>query len=252
MNYKSQRNVLKLKGIKMSNNFNINFDFYSDTPPDKDPDAHSPMLRKYHLLLWSKTLPNGDFFELVDTKSNAYLYYLSEQGEFYLGSDAITHSYRDTKRMAHVTSQIPSDKVNSLFSIGSTIGAYIIFPSNRKNNQMTINQARGVNPRIWDRFDLTLECIRLFYENKESPLYSVLQRYLDFFNMFCNFRGYVDFFLLQDLVSSDYSSIKYHLQHNDFKEPPLPQSINEYLEYREKTISFVKARGKRMFKAMST
>jgi hypothetical protein len=72
--------------------------------------------------------------------------------------------------MSHIISKVPSEKVNSLFSIGSTIGAYIIFPSNRRNNQMTINQARGVHPRIWDRFDLTLECIRLFYENKESPL----------------------------------------------------------------------------------
>jgi len=236
----------------MSISININFDFYSDTPPKKDPDAHSPTLRKYHKMLWSKPLPNGQLFSLVDTKPRTYLYYLSNNDEFYLGSDAITHSYRNIKRMSHIISQVPSEKVNSLFSIGSTIGAYIIFPSNRRNNQMTINQARGVNPRIWDRFDLTLECIRLFYENKESPLYSVIQRYSDFFDLFCDFKGYVDFFLLQDLVSADYSTIKYHLHHSDFTEPPLPKSLNEYLEYRENTINFIKARGQRMLEAMST
>ena len=211
--------------LLMDNNFDINFDFYSDTPLNKDPDSHSPTLRKYHKLLWSKPLPNGQLFELDDTKPGTYLCYLSDNVEFYLGSDAITHSYKTVKRMSNIISQVPFEMVDSLFSIGSTIGAYIIFPSNRINNQMTINQARGVNPRIWDRFDLTLECIRLFYENKGSPLYPVIQRYTNFFNLFCDFRGYVNFFLLQDLVSSDYSSIKYHLQHKDFNDPPLPQSM---------------------------
>jgi len=70
--------------------------------------------------------------------------------------------------------------------------------------------------------------------------------------LLCDFKGYVDFFLLQDLVSSNYSSVKYHLQHSDFKEPPLPKSLNEYLEYRENSINFVKARGQRMLEAMST
>lgn len=235
----------------MNNSFDINFDFYSDTPPHKDPDSHSPTLRKYHKMLWSKPLPNGQSFELVDTKPGTYLYHHSINGEYYLGSDAITHSYRNVKRMSHIISQVPSEKVNSLFSIGSTIGGYIIFPSNRINNKMTINQARGVNPKIWDRFDLTLECIRLFYENKESPLYSVFQRYIEFFKLFRDFMGYVDFFLLQDIVSSDYLSVKYHLQHNDFIETPLPKSVYEYLEYRENTINFVKARGQRMLEAMN-
>jgi len=159
----------------MNTSFNVSFDFYSDTPNNRDPDSHSPTLKKYHQMLWSKPLPNGHMFELLDTKPNAYLYNLSDQGEFYMGSDAITHSYRDTKKISHIISQVPSEKVNSLFSFGSTIGAYIIFPSNRINNHMTINQARGMNPRIRDRFDLTLECIRLFYENKESPLFPVFQ-----------------------------------------------------------------------------
>ena len=236
----------------MDNSLDIYFNFYSDTPPNKDPDSHSPTLRKYHKMLWSKPLPNGNSFDLIDTKSGIYLYYRSNGEEFYLGSDAITHSYKTVKRLSNIISQVPAERVDSLFSIGSTIGAYIIFPSNRINNQMTINQARGVNSKIWDRFDLTLKCIRLFYENKESPLFTVFQRYTEFFNLFCDFKGYVDFFLLQDLVSSNYSSIRYHLPHKDFTDPPLPQSVDEYLKYRENTISFVKARGQRMLETIST
>jgi len=86
----------------MSSNIDINFDFYSDTPPKRDPDSLSPTLRKYHKILWSKTLPNGELFNLVDTNPEAYLYHKSNLGEFRLGSDAITHSYRSTKKMAHI------------------------------------------------------------------------------------------------------------------------------------------------------
>jgi hypothetical protein len=58
--------------------------------------------------------------------------------------------------------------VNELFDTGSTIRAYIIFPKNRIDRKHTINQARGVNILIIDRFDLTLECIRLFYAGKKT------------------------------------------------------------------------------------
>jgi hypothetical protein len=34
-------------------------------------------------------------------------------------------------------------------------------------------------------------------------------RYRDFFALFESFRGYVDFFLLQDLVTDDYSGVTF-------------------------------------------
>ena len=43
------------------------FDFRTDTPPGRDPDSHSPTLRRYHQLLWSKPLPSGVLFELDAT-----------------------------------------------------------------------------------------------------------------------------------------------------------------------------------------
>ena len=66
-----------------------------------------------------------------------------------------------------------------------------------------------------------------------------------------DFKGYVDFFLLQDLVTANYSSVKFHLKHRDFDEPPLPQNEAEYLEYMENTIKFVRARGKRIAASVS-
>jgi len=67
----------------MSTQIDIDFDFYSDTPPNKDPDSYSPTLRSYHKLLWSKSLPSGAEFKLVDTTPYVYLHHKSELGEFF-------------------------------------------------------------------------------------------------------------------------------------------------------------------------
>ncbi len=221
----------------------ITFNFYSDSK-GRDPDSASPTLRKYHKILWSKPLPNGIFFELRDDKKGVYLYHKSELGEFFLGSDAITHSYKNHKRKRWLTEQIPNE-VNELFDVGSTIGAYIIFPNNRIDGKNTINQARGVNVLIDDRFDLTLECIRRFYLGHKSPLYSTLLRYSKFFSLFENFEGYVNFFLLNDLVDENYN-IKFYLPFDDFKTRPSFSDINQYLVYKENVIKFVMARNKRI------
>jgi len=226
------------------------FDFQSEIGAGRDPDRYSPTLRKYHNKLWNKCLPNGELFELEDTHPKGYLYHQSSLGEYQLTSDAITHSYKNTKRMSHIINEIPTEKTEEIFSQGSTIGSYILFPKNKVKNQHSINQARGCNHKIVDRFDLTLECIRLFYNDLESPLTSVFQRHADFFYLFVNFKGYVDFFLLQDLVASDYSSIKYHLAHQGFETKPLPQDVDEYLEYRQNTLNFIAARNKRILNSV--
>jgi hypothetical protein len=205
-----------------------------------DPDSTSPTLRKYHKILWSKRLPNGKVFELSDNKIGAYLYHKSELGEFFLGSDAITHSYRNHKRKLWLTEQIPNE-VNELFNIGSTIGAYTIFPNNRINGNHTINQARGVNGLIDDRFDLTLECIRLFYQSIKSPLYDTLLRYKNFFDLFENFIGYTQFFLLEDLLDKN-GKVKFYLPFDDFKTQPTFSDISEYLAYKEGVMNFIRSR----------
>ncbi len=221
----------------------INFNFYSDAKGG-DPDSTSPTLRKYHKILWSKPLPNGKPFNLTDNKNEVYLYHTSELGEFFLGSDAITHSYKNHKHKHWLTIQI-QDEVNELFDTGSTIGAYTLFPNNRVDGKHTINQARGVNSLIDDRFDLTLECIRLFYLGQESPLYDTFLRYKNFFDLFEDFTGYMKFFLLEDLVD-EHQKIKFYLPFNNFKTKPTFAEINEYLIYKKGVMDFIKARNKRI------
>lgn len=217
----------------------INFDFYTDTPTGGDPDALSPTLRRYHQLLWSKELPNGERFDLSMDDGK----YLSWK-DFSMSSDAISNSYRHRTKMATLIDEVKTD-ADELFKVGSKIGAYIIFPSYQVNRKNTINQARGVIRKIDDRFDLTLECIRRFYLGEESPLSDCLDRYRNYFDLFVDFKGYVDFFLLQDHVCKNYDVV-FYLPFDNFERQGTPKNAIEYREFKEASIGFIKARAQRI------
>jgi hypothetical protein len=102
---------------------------------------------------------------------------------------------------------------------------------------VTINGARGFHPRIKDRFDLTVECIRRHYLDELSPLSEALARYADFFGLFADFQGYVDFFLLQDMVTDDYCAVRFFTPFHDFTTSPLPNSVDAYRAYRQLAIA---------------
>ena len=228
----------------------ITFDFRSDTPPGKDPDALSPTLRSYHKFLWTKPLPNGVLFELDDTKSNVYLYHQSEIGEFFLSSDSAIHTFSRWASMAHIINQLKQGEAEEFRRVGYSMGGMIIFPANRIEGKNTINVARGFHPLIKDRIDLTVECIRRYYKNEKSPLSEVLTRYADFFAIFGDFKGYVEFFLLQDLVTEDFSSIKFFITFEDFKTPVVPKTLDAYLSYKHLTIKFTNERNQRILESI--
>jgi hypothetical protein len=163
-------------------------------------------------------------------------------GQFKLSSDTISNSLRSSKRRAELIAQIPSVNLDAFQALGSTIGARILFPGNRVDKKPTINVARGFNAQIGDRFDLTLECIRLHYLRQASPLAATLDRYADFFGLFGSFEGYVDFFLLDDLVHD--GRVKFYLPFDGEFGSVLPNTVDEYNEYMENTMGFVTARNR--------
>ncbi|MCC6929474.1 MAG: hypothetical protein IT359_10835 [Gemmatimonadaceae bacterium] len=227
----------------------ITFDFRRDTPPGRDPDLLSPALRAYHRFLWSKPLPGGSPFELSASRPNAYLHHHSPLGEFFLASDAVVPTFRKESRLASAIAQIPADEWESFMSLGYTIGGMMIFPANRVDRRMTINGARGFHPRIKDRFDLTVECIRRHYRAEKSPLSVTLSRYSAFFALFESFEGYVDFFLLHDLVSPDFRSVRFFAPFDDFSSSPLPADLKAYESYRKHAIAFLSARNARIHRS---
>lgn len=218
--------------------FNVNSDAQG-----KDPDKYSPTLKDYHRKLWSKELPCGEGRFDLAPESKAYLVHRSSNGVFFMASDAITT--RLQKRAGRIIRNIPPEDLPAW--PGYTVGSSIVFPANKVDGKMTINGARGLSSKIADRFDLTLECIRRYYDGrkKPSPLEDVLLRYDKFFDLFCDFNGYVNFFLLQDLLKDD-GTIDYFYDFNDFKTPAVPKDETEYLKYLAKSNSFISARNTRI------
>ena len=237
------------------------FDFTSDSPRywdhfwenrdglgvgNSDPDVSSKTLQKYHQILWSKPLPNGEYMDLKIGSSSRYLTWK----EFRFGSDSITASfrYKDYKLMKEIDKMISDYHSFMEDFIRKTymIGGMMIFPKRRGG----INQARGFHAQIRDRWDLTLECIRKYYLHEESPLYDTLQADKDFFDLFVDFKGFVDFFYLQDCVNEKENSIIFWLKDDGFTGKVLPETVDEYVSWLNHNLEFVKRRNIRIQKAI--
>ena len=220
-------------------NIDLNFDVRSDSN-DKDPDCASATLKAYHQALWSKPLPNGQIMEL-DTGKGYYL----KWNDMYFGSDSIIVSFMNARYKLRelVKTSIPQfeEYREDYLKKSYTIAGSIIFPQIK----WSMNQARGCSRKISDRWDLTLECIRRFYIGESSPLDRALQKSKSFFELFVDFKGYVDFFFLQDCVDNDYC-VKLWLETPLFVSDPMPESVEAYKEWIDKELDFVEKRGKRM------
>lgn len=220
-------------------NLNISYDVRTDSG-GKDPDFASSTLKKYHQLLWSKPLPNGQFLDL-QTGKGCYL----KWNDMYFGSDSIIVSfmhdrYKLRKQIEDSIPNFSSFRENYLHK-SYTIAGSIIFPQLK----WSMNQARGCSRKISDRWDLTLECIRRFYTGESSPLDTALQKSKKFFELFVSFKGYVDFFLLQDCVDDNYH-VKYWLNTPLFVSDPMPDSLASYMAWIDAELDFVARRGWRM------
>lgn len=84
----------------------VNFDFTTDIPRFwetywnseeggslYDLDIFSKKLEEYHKILWSRQLPNGEFFDLKTGKGRVYLTWKG----YSFGSDSIINSFRYNK-----------------------------------------------------------------------------------------------------------------------------------------------------------
>ncbi|MBE6027507.1 MAG: hypothetical protein E7227_02740 [Clostridiales bacterium] len=224
----------------------VHFDFRKDSG-GKDPDAGSPTLRRYHRILWSKELPNGEVMQLTHD-NGGYL----KWRDFDFSSDAMVNGlfYERAKNSVPELRRLLRDYETFIDDFEHqtwTIGGEIIFPIH--DNSM--NQMRGTNPYIIDRWDLTMECIRRFYMGEHSPLYEVLDRDKKFYDLFVDFRGYVDFFCLQDCVAPDYNSVIFWQDDCSLTHTmPLPRTAGEHIVWTEKSLEFIEKRAERLKRSL--
>lgn len=236
----------------------VNFDFTSDSMDywegfwarnegmgagGSDPDSKSATLRIYHQLLWSRLLPNGETMQLESGRSRYYLRWKN----IYFGSDSILASFRYCDNKAFILKV--EEEVENFHALienfihrSYTMGGMMLLPSFR----WCLNQARGCHKRICDRWDLTMECIRRYYKCEDSPLTKTLLRSKDFFDLFVDFKGFVDFFFLQDCVTDDYSQVLLWHDTAFFEAKPIPKTKEDYLSFLQKELDFVEKRNARI------
>lgn len=226
------------------NEIDIEFDFRLDSKCG-DPDTDSQKLYEIHRLLWSKELPNGKTFSL-DIKGDSFGRLLLKNNLIMnMSSDRMCPHF-DRKYSNKFDGWLNEKEREELKHKVRTIGGHIVFPAHKKNG-FTINQARGVSRIICDRFDLTLECIRRFYLEEESPLSKTLKNYKDFFELFLDFKGYIEFFHLQDFIDQQ-QRIEFSLPFDNFNRSPLPQTVDEYKRYKSQSIDLMNRRNERILK----
>ena len=210
----------------------VDFDCRTEaTKPKSDPDAVSRTLRHNHQYIWNKPLPNGKLFELDISCRMPLLTHRSELGIFELTSDHMRRTLADRVETKNLVNLLTEQLKQFAEDRAWLVSDCILFPCKKVDGKMTINGARGMNSRIGDRFDLTLECIRRHYDGEKSPLADAIARYAGFFRLFESFEGYVNFFMLQDLVDSGLEKVKYHLPFDNFQCNAVPRDLDSYIRY---------------------
>ena len=252
-----------------NNKIDVNYNFLRDNPKydpeiidlEYDPDKSSEMLQVFHKILWSKEENNIKLNFERGLEDNDYLILINQCGtkeeEKIFSSDWIINDYQHWNRNKwldlNYLDNMDIKLLRDFNNITNTIGGRIIFPKRRLDGKHeTINTHRYTEKKIRERFDITLECIRRFYNGEESiPEFDeTLKRYNFFFKIFGKsiegFKNYCNFFLLHDLVSADYTKINFFLKFDDFEINPFPKSEQQYLDFANNATRFIQSRNKRI------
>ena len=184
-----------------------------------DPDVNSRKLYEAHIQFWNKRCEKYENINKISTHGQCECELKIDNTDIILGSDSIMSIYWHRtygitpKIMKEFNENISKFIKNTDYTSfirkylrkSNTLGGFIVFP--RHNN--SINQLRGTKSEINDRFDLTLECIKRYYnqEKENNPLYDVLEHNSVFFNMFGSFENYINFSCLGPWVNENYQVV---------------------------------------------
>ena len=80
----------------------------------------------------------------------------------------------------------------------------------------------------------------------DSPLNSVIASDAGFYDLFVDFKGYVDYFFLQDCVTEDYAEVNIWEGNSSFTRNGLPDTIDGYITYIDNEKRFLHNRNNRI------
>ena len=230
-----------------------------------DPDQYCYNLYQRHLAAWRRgqLLPILDSDVQGDKDSYHLLWKRKQLGkpDIRFGSDTIFTDfvgYDDQdpchavfKQLATMSADYLTEMEKYTKECYQNIGGFIIFP----RMIGSINTDRGDrNLSIKDRFDLTLDCIRRYYNKKNptdaAPLNATFakEENIAFFNLFSSFKDYVDFFCLQGLVNGDYTRVinlmgdTVWVNNTTFEHDVLPRNQDEYKQWMQNQLDFIRHR----------
>ncbi len=141
--------------------------------------------------------------------------------------------YRASRWLAPIIDQIPEVEREEFMRIGYTIGGMMVFPANRVDGKMTINGARGCHPRIKDRFDLTVECIRRHYLERAQPAGRHARPVRRLLRPVRRLRGLRGLLPPAGPGQRGRFAVRFFMPFEDFTASPLPATVDAYLGYRQ-------------------
>lgn len=273
LNFKSERKYYTINQNINDENFKqviSKFTEYYD-PDDDNSDLYKDLASA---LLKNNTLPNSKFefqstfeskdidvkFDILDktSKKTVKTFYLTTD---YIGASKNKAQYAvgENRYESIDKSRLSLDEIVAFLKETRKIGGHIFLPTLiqlpendkcEKRDVRTLNQAKGMS--LNDRFDLYLLDLNNYYNSGETSksMQPVFDYFSSWFDLFTDFKGYVNFFKLNDFVSDDYTQVINLLTGEYFDKGTkvtqginlLPKDHDGYLAYAQNTVKIIKKR----------
>lgn len=187
-----------------------------------DPDMKSRKLIKdlSDKFLNNKKTPSGKIIKVIDicrTTDTKKRWYAKIQvysaDNRYLSTYGIASDYIGASVNWALTAGVQSKDILEHLYQSRRLCGHIIFPTwyfnfSEKSWELypegiSVNMAKGGEKGYYDRIDYTLFAIREWYCNRNSKLFSVIEKNRDWFELFCTFEKFVEYFHLQGLLDDN-------------------------------------------------
>lgn len=189
----------------------------------KDPDMISKKLITdlVNAFINNKKTPSGQTLKVASidqTKDKYKRWYAKVQvfdGKEYNSTFGLTSDYIGASINWALSAGVSNEEILNHILISRTLEGHLLFPTwystmNEKSWEVwpegiSINMAKGDRTGYYDRIDYTLLAIKNWYSSMSvgNKLFDVIEKNRIWFELFCDFPKYVEFFKLESLLNKD-------------------------------------------------